>query len=398
MDRIVISGSLAQRPGRGGHTWVFLQYLLGFRRLGWDVLFLDRLEPGMCEDASGRPAELSSCVNVPYLREVMDGFELGDAYALLDGEGRSVAGRSRHEVLDFTRSAALFVDVMGYSGDEELLGSARRTVFLDIDPGFPQVWKALGLHDPFVGYDDHVTVGLNVGRPDCLVPTGGIDWITTPQPVVLDLWDPRPARSGPFTSVVTWRGDMGPLEFEGRRLGLRVHEFRRFLDLPHRTGWPFELALDIHPDETGDLALLAEGGWALVDPLAVSGDPWSYREYIRGSGCEFMVAKNLYVETRSGWFSDRSICYLASGRPVLAQDTGLRDHLPADEGLVLFSDPDEAEAGVHALVADPRRHGEAARQIAEERFGSDRVLGDLLDSLSDRRRVAAPAALAGSRG
>jgi hypothetical protein len=366
--RIVLAGAVAQRPGVGGHTWVYLQYLLGLRALGWEVLLLDSLPTDEAATAT-------------YLVEVMERFGLADAYSvLLEGTSDTV-GRSRGEALEHVRDSAVLINVMGYLDDEELLGAAPMRAFLDIDPGFGQMWRALGLADVYPGHDAFVTVGENIGAPDCAIPTCGIDWITTPQPVVLDQWTPGEGLGTAVTSVGAWRGPYGPIEYEGRTYGLRVHEFRRFLDLPRRTGEEFEVALDIHAAEGQDIARLEECGWRLADPRAVAGTPEAYRDYVRGSAAELMIAKNMYVDTNSGWFSERSICYLAAGRPVLAQDTGIRRRFPEGEGLLPFSDVDEACARVEELKADPARHRRAAREIAEAHFSADVVLPRLLAEL-----------------
>jgi hypothetical protein len=382
---VVVAGSLAQRWGKGGHAWVFLQYLLGFRRLGWDVLFIDALEPGMCTDEHGRPCALEDSVNLRYLREVMDGFGLGEDFALLYDGGAQVLGRSRRELQTLVSESACLVNVMGFLQDEDLLAAAPLRVFLDIDPGFGQMWKDLALADVFSGHDRHVTIGENLGSPGCLIPDCGIDWITTPQPVVRPAWEleegSSPDPDAPFSSVVSWRGPFGPIEHRGRVFGLRVHEFRRFFPLPHRTGARFELALEIDSADAEDRARLLEHGWNLVDPALAAEDPWSYRDFIHRSAAEFMVAKNLYVDTRSGWISDRSLCYLASGRPVLAQDTGIGHRYPAGEGLLLFSDLDEAGDGVERIRGEYRLHSRRARELAAEFFDSDRVLGRLLGRL-----------------
>jgi hypothetical protein len=378
---MVLAGSLAQRPGRGGHAWVFLQYLLGFRRLGWDVLFLDEIQPGMCRDDQGRACGLEQSENYRAFTELMQEFGLPDCYSLNYNRGEQVLGVSRGEVLDRLRRSALLINIMGYLSDAELVAVAPRRVFLDIDPGFGQMWRALELADIFAGHDDFVTIGENIGSPDCEVPTCGLTWITTPQPVVLDQWPVTPDATGHYTSVASWRGAFGPIDYQEKRYGLRVHEFRKFISLPARTGRPFHVALDIDPAETADLSLLADNGWQLDNPRNAAGDAAAYRRYVQQSRAEFMVAKNLYVETRGGWFSDRSLCYLASGKPVIAQDTGLRRHYPNGCGLLLFSTLDEAVAAVAEIESDYSRHARAARQIAEKHFDSDRVLTRLLAKL-----------------
>jgi hypothetical protein len=387
-DCIVVAGSLAQQPTKGGMIWVFLQYLLGFRRLGWDVLFLDRLEPEMCVDAAGVRGSLEESLNLRCLRAVMEAVGFADSYALFYDAGSRVIGRPRREVLERTARSVYLFNVMGFFVDEDVLGCAPRRVFLDIDPGFGQMWKALGLADVFRGHDLFVTVGENIGRPTCGIPTCGFDWIPTPQPVVLDWWPAGSGRGGSFTSIGSWRGPYAPVEYEGRRYGLRAHEFRKFARLPRLTGREFELALDIHSADASDIDLLAQGGWRIVDPTAAAGDPWSYREYIRRSAAEFLVAKNIYVETRSGWFSDRSLCYLASGRPVLAQDTGLGERYPVGDGLVTFTTLEQAAEGTERIARDYERHARAARNLAEECFDSDKVLHSLLEKLDTAAAAA----------
>ena len=376
--RIIVAGGVAQRYRRAGHTWVFLQYLLGLRRLGWEVLLLDRLESEMCTDAAGQPCAPEDSVELSYFARCMDRFGLTDAWAVLcDGGG--CLGRSRGSVIDHARSSAFLLNFMGYCADEEILSGPERRVFVDLDPGFGQMWHQLGLEDLFAGHDAFVTVGTGIGSPECSVPTCGIHWIPTLPPVVLEEW-PRVVEPGDgFTTVATWRGDCGSLEYEGRTYGLRAHAFRDVLSLPARTGRPFRVALDIHPDERPDLARLSEGGWSIQDPLAVAGGPDAYRGFIAGSRAELMVAKALYTETRSGWISDRSACYLASGRPVLASDTGFDAALPSGEGLLSFADLDDAVAGVERIEADWERHARAARELAEVYLDSDRVLARLLE-------------------
>jgi hypothetical protein len=380
-ETIVIAGSVAQMPRHGGLTWVFLQYLLGFQRLGFDVLFVDRLEPGMCVDPAGDPVPFRSSENLRYLERVMERFGLAGRWSVFFDGGRDVAGLKRREVVESTRRSALILNVMGYLEDEDVLAAAPLRVFLDIDPGFGQMWAELGLARPFDGHDRHVTVGGHVGDAGCVIPTCGLDWLPTLPPVELSEWPATGGGDSRFTSVASWRGPFGPIEYEGRTYGLRVHELRRFAELPARTSASFELALEIDDADAADRDNLERLGWVLADPRAAAGDPWRYRSYVQGSSAELMIAKNLYVDTRSGWFSDRSSCYLASGRPVLAQDTGIRDLLPCGDGLVTFSTLDEAAAGAEEIIRGYERHSRAARELAEEHLAAGRVLPRLLDEL-----------------
>jgi hypothetical protein len=382
METIVLAGSVAQKPGYGGHTWVFLQYLMGFRKLGWDVLFLDQLEPELCVDSAGTRCPIESSENLRYFLEVMESFELNGSYALLYDQGRHTVGLSRPEILERTARSGLLLNVMGFLSDAEILDRAGKRVFLDIDPGFGQMWQELGLHPMFKGHHDYVTIGENVGRPGCSIPTCGLKWITTPQPIHLDHWEPSVSMTRGFTTVASWRGAYGPVPFQGKTFGLRVHEFRKFAALPALTSERFELALDIHGADSADRNLLETNGWRLANPRIIAGDPWRYRSYIRDSTAEFMVAKNMYVDTRCGWFSDRSICYLASGKPVLTQDTGLQDLYPTGEGLLVFDSLEEAISGVERVSKDYRAHASAARSLACEHFDSEKVLKKLLNKLS----------------
>jgi hypothetical protein len=383
MNSIVIAGALAQKPGRGGHTWVFLQYLLGFRKLGWDVLFLDRLDPAMDAECAGDLRRLERSRPVRYVRDVLTRYGFDGSYALLCDGGSQTIGLTRTEILERVSASAGLINIMGFLTDRAILAAAPTRVFLDIDPGFGQMWHALGLHDVFAGHDAFVTIAERLGQPDCAIPTCGVRWITTRQPIVLDEWPIAPAADGeaPITSVATWRGAYGPIEYDATTYGLRAHQFRKFAALPDRARGRFEVALDIGAADAKDVDLLRGHGWSLVDPCLVAGDPWRYRDYIRNSAAELMIAKGMYVQSRSGWFSDRSICYLASGRPVLAQDTGFTESLPTGEGLLAFSTLDEAVEAADAIAADPVRHGQAARRIAEAAFDSSRVLTTLVRRL-----------------
>jgi len=368
-DTVVVAGGLAQKIEYAGHAWFFLQYLLGFQRLGFDVLFLDRLPP-----------EIDGGPRAHRLGQVLEEFGLGRSFALLDGPGgETVAGLPRAEVLERVRRSRILMNVMGYLDDEELLEAAPLRVFLDIDPGFPQMWSELGLADVFSGHDAYVTIAENIGKPTCSIPTCGQDWRTTRQPVVLEQWPVQAELGERLTTVGSWRGPYDRVEYGGRTFGLRAHEFRQFADVPRLSGRAFEAALDIDTADEADLELLSEGGWALADPAEVAADPDAYRRYIQRSRGEVSIPKQMYVETSSGWFSDRSCCYLASGRPVLARDTGLGELYPCGEGLLTFTTADEALEAAEQVFREPGRHAAAARSLAEESFDSDAVLTRLLE-------------------
>ena len=380
----LISGALARVPGNGGLAWFHLQLLLGLRRLGWRVLFLDRIEPDECVDAAGRTTAVEDSVNAGWISSVMRRFGLAENWSL--ETGARVLGAPRDAVLRLADESPLLLNVMGYTRDDEVLRRVRRRVFLDIDPGFPQMWRELGLHDAFAGHDAFVTVGMNVGKPQCAIPTCGLDWVAMPQPVVLEHWPAaEPTRAddaAPFTSVGAWRGPNGPVQYRGVTYGLRAHEFRRFIEVPAMcAGSRFEMAFDIHAGDARDAEALARNGWGLVDPMSVVATPEDYRSYVAGSRGEFMVPKQMYVATRSGLLSDRSAYYLASGRPVVARDTGIGGVFPVGEGLLTFSTPEEAAGAVRRIGLDYRRHARAARAVAEECFDSDKVLRRVLGQL-----------------
>jgi hypothetical protein len=375
MARVAVAGSVAQRPQRGGHAWVFLNYLLGLRKLGHEVFFIDRLTSEMVgvkgEDVRRSP-------QARWLDEVMATIGFDSDYFLLVDEPATAAAGTRDLLLERLRRTDLLIDVNGFLGDNELLAAPEVSAFLDIDPSIQQMWEALELTELFVGHDLYFTVGTNIGRQSCSVPTCGVTWIPTFPPVVMEEW-PVTGRGQALTSVASWRGPYGTIEYRGQTYGLRVHEFRRLTDLPGRIEDPVAIALDIDPEDKADSDALRNASWQLLDPFEVAGDPTSYREFIQGSKAELSVAKNVYVRSRCGWFSDRSACYLASGRPVLAQDTGYSENLPTDEGLIPFTTLDEAVAGAREIRQDWQTHSRAAREIAGEHFDSNKVLERMLD-------------------
>jgi hypothetical protein len=369
---IVVSGMVAGDPHQGGATWAVLQYVIGLRRLGHEVLLIE--EHDAKEDT---PSD-------SYFEAVVRSFGLTDSAALLRRGTKEVLGLPYERLHERCRGADLLINISGILTDPDLVSSVPVRAYLDLDPVFNQLWDLEGIDMGFGPHNRFVTVGQALGTPECPVPTGDRAWIPTLPPVVLEHWPPADGQGdGTFTSVGNWRG-YGSVELNGEHYGQRVHSMRPLMELPRRTDARFRLALAIHPDERKDLAALAENRWELVDPVEAAGTPERYERFIRGSGAELGIAKSGYVLSNSGWFSDRSACYLASGRPVLAQETGLSRFLPAGEGLLSFRTVDDAAAGVEAIQADHARHSRRARELAEDLFDSDRVLGTLLDRLGPK--------------
>jgi hypothetical protein len=373
---IVVSGMIASVPGQGGAAWAVLQYLLGLRRLGHDVYFVEQLDAAALRSAGGT---LADSANAAYFRAVMAEFGLERSAALLLAGTEQTVGLPYARLRQVARRAGVLLNIAGTLSDETLAGAIPIRVYLDLDPGFTQLWHAAeGIDMRFGGHTHFVTIGQEIGRPGCAVPTCGLPWITTAQPIVLAAW-PVATRvmHDALTTVANWRG-YGSIDYQGVFYGQKAHSLRRFIDLPRVCGAPFVLALAIHPAETADLAALADNGWRVVDPAHVAHTPEAYRRFIRGSWAEFGIAKSGYVAADCAWFSDRSVCYLASGRPVIAQETGFSRVLPAGAGLFAFQTADDVLAAVEELRGDYARHARAARALAVEHFDSDRVLGRLL--------------------
>lgn len=364
--RVLVSGMVAGEPRQGGAAWAVLQYLLGLRRLGHEVVLAE-------------PVERIEPASLAYLEALAAEFGL-DQMTLLAADGES-APLPRERLLALAGDADLLLNVSGMLADPALLEPIPVRAYLDLDPFFNQHWHLQGADMRFAGHTHFVTVATAIGQPGCEVPTLGLEWTTTLPPVVLERW-PRSdeAPTLPFTTVGHWRS-YGPIEHEGRRYGLRAHALRELIDLPERTSVELALALAIHPDERADLEALARHGWRLLDPVEAAATPDRYREFVRTSAGELGVAKEGYVRSRSGWFSDRSACYLASGRPVIAADTGFGRALPVGEGLLAFADTEEAAAALESVRARPAEHADAAREIAAELLDSDRVLTRLLEAL-----------------
>jgi hypothetical protein len=377
--KILVSGMIAGDPHQGGATWAVLQYVLGLGRLGHDVTFVEQVSPASLQPAG---TGLQGSVNTRYFAAVSEQFRLRGRAALLVAGTDETVGMSYVDLIAAAEAADVLVNISGMLTDSELLGPIETRVYLDLDPAFNQLWHAVeGIDMRFDAHSHFVTIGQAIGQDGCPVPTCGRRWIHTLQPVVLEHW----SRAGEvkldaLTTIANWRG-YGSVTFQGVHYGQKAHALRPLLSLPSRTSSRFVLALAIDPGEVRDLEALRHNGWELLDPGEVAGTPDAYRSFVQSSKAELGIAKSGYVASRCGWFSDRSVCYLASGRPVIAQDTGFGQFLPVGEGLLAFDTLENVLDAIDRVNGDYRRHADAARALAEECFDSGRVLARLLANL-----------------
>jgi Glycosyl transferases group 1 len=371
---------LAGQVPLAGFAWQALHYMLGLRRLGHDVWYIE--DSGAPPYDPRRQAPGADCrYNVAFLRNMMERFDLGDRWAYWDRGAGEWHGLSGEAVRALYGKADALLNLSGatHLREEHLACPVR--ILVDTDPGYEQTRLAEGDAEAARTLDAHThlfTYGENLGRADCTIPLGGRRWRATRPPVLLDLWDAGCIAAGPFfTSVATWENKGRDVAISGETYRWSKHvNFLRFLELPRRTLQPCRLAMA--PANEGVAAQIREAGWDLVDPVPISADMQPYRDFIVTSRGEFTVAKDIYVRGRTGWFSDRSVCYLAAGRPVVTQDTGFSKLIPSGKGLYAFSSLEEIREAIARINHDYERECHAAREIAHEFFDADRVLRELL--------------------
>ncbi len=382
MSTILVSGAVANKPLSGGEAWVRMSWVRGLRRLGFEVCFVEQIDEAVCVDDEGRPAPFEQSINRRAFESVLEALAPGCPAALVCDGGRLTAGLAFDELLERARDAELLVNISGHLDLESVKFRPRRRAYIDVDPGFTQIWASEGAGARLEGHDEYFTVGERIGTSGCSIPTNGLDWRPLPPPVTLEDWPVTPpVRPQRFTTVATWRSPLGTLSHGDVTFPGKHHQWRRVIDLPRRSPHDFAIALDIHAADFRDQETLEEHGWCLEDPRAVAHDPLSFRAYVQGSGAEISVAHGVYVDTASGWVSDRSVRYLASGRPALVQDTGIATRYPVGEGLVTFRTVEEAAEGASRIIRDYASNAAAARAIAEAHFDSDRVLGRFLEQM-----------------
>jgi hypothetical protein len=378
--RIVVTGLLGQYAF-GGVTWDYIQYLLGFRALGHDVWYL--------EDSGAWPYDPvlqtigQDCTyNVNYLHGMMTEFGFGDRWIYRNGADGKFYGAGETAARDLIKNGDLLVNVSSAGWLKDYDFGVKHQMFIDGDPMFCQV----GLLDPKNGdyaarvraHDSHFTFGLNVGRPGCLAPETGIRWRHTVQPIVLDQWPVQTdAPLDKFTTVMNW-SSYPPVEWQGTRYGQKNLEFARFRDLPKRTPQHLEMAMGTGIGAIRPTEELRALGWDILEADKALPDHQSYREFLRNSKAEWSIAKHGYVAARTGWFSCRTACYLALGRPAVVQDTGWSEFIPAGDGLLAFTTMEEAVAAIDDINDHYADHQAAARALAEQYFEAKKVCADLL--------------------
>jgi hypothetical protein len=378
--RIIITGLVGQYPF-GGVIWDYLQYLLGFRALGHQVLYLEDSGAWPYDPVAGTITDDCSFA-LQSLHKIFTDFDLAESWVYRNGADGKFHGAGEKIAREWLRHGDLLVNVSsaGWLRDYDLRVGHR--MFIDGDPMFCQIGLLDGSNPLYAGrlrdHDSHFTFGLSVGQPDCPVPVDGITWRPTVQPIALDQWPVTPVSSdAPWTTVMNW-ASYKPKVWEGRTYGQKNLEFNRFRDLPSKTNIPLRLAMGLGVDGQRPAQELRQIGWDLVEPQEVVPDHRAYRSFLANSRGEWSVAKHGYVEGRTGWFSCRTACYLAAGRPAVVQETGWSRHLPSDRGVLPFTNLDEAAEGLAKVTRNYSEHSKVAREIALEFFDAKKVCQELL--------------------
>jgi hypothetical protein len=378
--KIIVFGILFWYP-LAGVTYQFLHYLIGLRRLGYDVYYVEDsgrwiYDPKLNEfspDATG---------NLAMVTPVLEAHGFSGRWAFRGNypDGRSY-GMTEAQILQLYREADAFLNVTGAQEIRDEHRAIKRRIYVESDPFASQVKVAggdRGMIEMLAAHDTHFSFGENLGAPDCALPIEKFSWLPTRQPVACELWNrtngPEPTA---YTTITTWHNKGKNIEWRGDTwYWTKDREFERFLDLPRRRQVPFELATSV--DESIQ-QLLRRHGWRQTPSIEISRDADLYRRYIQGSRGEFTVARDQYVRPKTGWFSDRTACYLAAGRPVLTQETGFSKFMPSGRGLFGFSTMEEILAAIDAIEADYAGHCRAAAEIAREYFAAEKVVGSLME-------------------
>ncbi len=380
-------------PNGGGHLWVYLHWALALKALGCRVIWLEGID---LDDSDTSPAArrrrrggaAPECVAT--LKARLEPYGLGDALALYAIGGEVVPDSVAQGCLDLEAAAGADLLLnLWHSMPARVVRRFRRSAFIDTDPGLLQIWITTG-QVRLAPHDVYFTIGETVGQPGAPFPDGGRPWRYTPPPIFLPEWPALPAdETAPYTTVAHWWG--GTFEFNGTTFSNEKRaSFVEYLDLPTRTTVPLELAVCLAEHYEEYRALMAPKGWRLREAWDVSATPDQYRDYVQRSRGEFSCAKPAYVSLQTAWVSDRTLCYLASGKPAVVQHTGASRLLPDAEGLFRFRTMDEAVRALAVAEADYEHHGRAARALVEEHFDAPRVVARVLEqALGHEARTAA---------
>jgi hypothetical protein len=378
--RIIVFGILFWYP-LAGVTWQFLQHLIALRRLGYDPYYVE--DSGRwVYDPARNDLSPDPTPNLAAVVPLLEAHGFGDRWAFRGNyPGGTCHGMSEAAILSLYREVDAFLNVTGAQEIRPEHLACRRRIYVETDPVVSQIKVAQGdaaTIEALAAHDTHFSYGANFGSPDCRVPLERFNWIPTRPPVVMDLWQGTSAlRPGAaYTTIATWQNKGRDIVYAGEPYyWSKDREFRKVIDLPLRAPAPLELAVRVDAETE---SLLTRNGWRRADPVEISRNVARYRSYICESRGEFTVAKDQNVRLRSGWFSDRSACYLAAGRPVVTQDTGFGNQLPVGQGLFAFRDTADAARAITAIASNYAAHSRAAREIAGEYFRAEKVLGDLM--------------------
>jgi len=382
-DPIIVLGLLGQFP-LAGIAWQLLHYLAGLQRLGFNVYYIE--DTGTAPyDPRVKSLVYDCTYSLGFIANTLKQVGMEGAWAYRDGLVNQWHGLSEHRVREIAARALCTINLCGASNPAALaIRPKGKLIYLETDPVLYQIRLAQG--DPaarqfLAAHDIHVTYGENLGEPDCPIPLGDFRWQKTRPPVDLHFWPFCREQSGArFTTIATWHNRGKDLRFRGETYHWSKHlNFLSVVDLPQRTPQELELAVEI--DDADALHAFQKNGWGLTNPLSVSQDMGIYQEFICRSRGEFTVSKDVVARTSSGWFSDRSVCYLAAGKPVVTQETGFSKFIPTGRGLFAFSTADQALAALEAINSGYSIHTCAAREIAQEYFSSTRVLAKMLQDV-----------------
>jgi hypothetical protein len=378
--RIVVLGYIVRGPV-GGLAWHYLQYAVGLAKMGHDVVFLEvGDQAGTCYDPSRHTIGDDPSYGLCFASDAFDRVGLGERWAYFDQRRQHWVGGLTGPSGRIDLRADVVLNISGVNVLPDALRDVPLRVLIDTDPGFLQVRH---LTDPSArenatAHNRFYTFAGGIEDEDCRVPDDGFSWHPTRQPVVLDLWPRAPPRpQSAFTTLMQWESYPGVM-WQDLGLEMKSASFERIRDLPARSGQKLSVAMG---GASAPRSSLEREGWVLTDPLLVSRDPWTYQDFIADSKGEFSVAKDGYVVTRSGWFSERSAAYLATGRPVVVEDTGFSKWLPTGDAVFPFSDVETAREALDEASTDYPSRCTRAREVAGDVFGHTSVLNGLLNAL-----------------